>query len=384
MRSAVLIFLSLAIAAPAQAQKLILRKTLFGGEKKNLVEYLKLQGDLRLRHETFNKRTAPNGARQRQRIRFRIESEVGLPHSVAVNMRLAAGGGSQVSTNQSFDNLGSGKGIVIDRAYLRWAPSVGAQGEFRVAAGKMSNPLWRPYSYDLLYDTDFNPEGFSQATSFKTSFGRVFAGAMQVVVDEDSSSSSADQWLIAQQAGFEVAMGASKLRFAGGLHHWLNERTSTFGAVTVQEGNRRDGVGNLLNEFSIVNLSAQAVMNIGRVPVAVDGTFIKNTAAFNFMPRANVGYQAGWVAGKAKKAKTWEAAYYFKWLETDAAIADVVDSDWGDGGTNRRGHIMWAAYSPLDWMKLRAKYFLTAVIHESLAPGADDINRFQLDLEVKF
>jgi hypothetical protein len=46
-------------------------------------------------------------------------------------------------------------------------------------------------------------------------------------------------------------------------------------------------------------------------------------------------------------------------LEADATVADAVDSDFGDGGTNRRGHIFWVAYSPLDYLTFQTKYFQT-------------------------
>ena len=88
--------------------------------------------------------------------------------------------------------------------------------------------------------------------------------------------------------------------------------------------------------------------------------------------------------GKAKKARTWEAAYYYKELEADAVIDEICDSDFGaDGGTNRRGHIGWVAYCPTGWMKAVVKYSDTKVINESIQ-DADDVGRLQFDLTTKF
>ena len=132
-------------------------------------------------------------------------------------------------------------------------------------------------------------------------------------------------------------------------------------------------------------------------PIVPQGTFLKNTRAKNTLtPRADTGYQTGARLGTAGKAKSWEIAYFYKWLETDATVADAADSDFGDGGTNRVGHIFWVGYAPKDWMSLRAKAFVTDTLDRSFptvagvtSPTATTnldkaINRLQLDMVVKF
>jgi uncharacterized protein YwqG len=103
-----------------------------------------------------------------------------------------------------------------------------------------------------------------------------------------------------------------------------------------------------------------------------------------FTPIENEGSQWGVIFGKAKEKNTFEVAYFRKSVETDATVADVSDSDFGDGGTNRKGHILWVAYAPEDWMLLSVKHFNTEVINPSLSPGRDDIRRTQVDFSVKF
>lgn len=49
-----------------------------------------------------------------------------------------------------------------------------------------------------------------------------------------------------------------------------------------------------------------------------------------------MGYQAGVIVGKASDPQSWEAAYFYKLVETDATVADLADSDFGNGGTNRK------------------------------------------------
>ncbi|OIO06038.1 MAG: hypothetical protein AUJ52_12810 [Elusimicrobia bacterium CG1_02_63_36] len=380
----------------ADAQVLKLRTTVINDQRQNLIESVKLSGDVRLRHETFNKRTGTNAARQRQRFRFRLGSAVALPYYFSVNAKLASGVGEQVSTNQSFDDLGSQKGIFIDQLYLKYKPYLSDEGSLSFAAGKIKNPMWMPYSADAVFDGDWNPEGMSQSIEwFVAPLGGIyFANALQTAVDEDSSS-EADQYLFSTQIGAEYRLPfQTRLRVAGAFHEWVNERASTLGQTALNEGNRRittaPNAGALANDFGVAEISGEFTAWPRGSQLRAQGTWIKNTAHVSTRlgagdtARDDMGYQVGAILGEASLAKTWEFGYFYKWLETDATVADAADSDFGDGGTNRRGHLGWIAYSPLDWMQIKAKFFYVKVIDEMLAPGKDDINRTQLDLVVKF
>jgi len=254
--------------------------------------------------------------------------------------------------------------------------------------------MWRPNSADVVWDPDFNPEGLSQSVRMGLLGGDLSLNALQSAVDEDSGS-EADQYLFSTQLLYEHALGDRLgLRFAGSWHEWVNERQSTFGQPSTNEGNRRTTTGNvvgaLANDFAVGEVSTEFHSKIADLPLRVQGTFIKNTAHLSARrnagdtAREDIGYQVGTIIGRARKARSWEAAYFYKWVETDATVADIADSDFGDGGTNRRGHILWAGYSPRDWIQFRVRYFYTQVIDENLTPGTDDINRTQVDLALRF
>ena len=59
------------------------------------------------------------------------------------------------------------------------------------------------------------------------------------------------------------------------------------------------------------------------------------------------------IVGQAKEKNSFEAAYFYKRSETDSTVSDVVDSDFGDGGTNRKGHIVWVAYNPQEFLQFK-------------------------------
>lgn len=347
------------------------------------LERVSISGDFRLRQENFNKKTNGQVDRSRQRYRLRLATDFSLPSQLALRLRFASGTGEQVSTNQSFDNLSSQKSIWVDRAFLEWTPRNFA----RLAAGRMSNPFWTVYTSDAVWDEDFSPEGFSQSAEVLLGGNmRVFGNALQMVVDEDGDIVK-DQWMMGEQLGLDFLLGESRIRLAGSYYEWINEGTTTFSQGVANEGNRRTGAspGVLQNDFGVAELTGEIMMSAMGIPVSLQGTYLKNTKAQDSLdPKADTGYQAGFRLGRAGLDRTWEAAYFYKKVQTDATVADVADSDFGDGGTNRKGHIFWVAGNPYDWMQVKAKYFITKVIDESLTPNADDINRLQLDFSVRF
>lgn len=382
----------LAIPASAQQDKLKLSET---------IQSMKFAGDLRLRDEAFSRRGAGQTDRARLRFRLRFGSEIQLPENLAAIIRLGSGTGEQVSTNQSFDNLSSQKELWIDLLNLRWKPKLHDDATTTLAAGRMANPLWRVYSSDIVWDDDFNPEGFGESIewAFAGPGLSVFANGLQGVADEDSSSGK-NQWFFSQQLGFEKTLPLdSRVRLAGAYHKWSDENRSSFGQAAVQNGNRRLANGALAAKFGVGEVTGQLSTRIGSLPVKLQGTMIRNFRQVHNDriqgPVGRDGYQFGLIAGSAKKQGQWEAAYFKKYSQIDATVADVADSDFGDGGTNRVGHIAWIAYNPRDWMQLKVKGFVTDALDRSFptvagvtptaATNLDKaVNRLQLDLSVKF
>ncbi len=360
------------------------------------IKEVKVSGDFRLRQENFNKRTKGQADRSRQRFRLRLGLEMPLNDQLKAKTRFASGTGEQVSTNQSFDNLSSQKEFWIDTAYLEYKP----WSFLKLQGGRMANPMWTQYSSDIVWDGDFNPEGISESLDLLVGPAKIFANALQMVVDEDSSDNN-DAWLFSQQVGTEIKLPfESRLRVGAAIHYWVNESTTglrgednsgtaaTFSQAATNEGNRRYGSGVLMNEFNVTELTGALSFWVMNKPVALQGTYIINNGVLDSVAPSNnnenMGYQIGTIINKASGQGNWEVGYMYKLAETDATVADIADSDFGDGGTNRRGHIAWLAYCPQDYTTVSFKAFQTKVDNVGLTPGRDDINRFQLDYSVKF
>lgn len=381
-----------AVPASAQLDKLKLSET---------IQSIKFSGDLRLRDDVSAKRGAGQNNRGRLRYRLRFGPEIELPENLTAVIRLGSGTGEQVSTNQSYDNLSSQKALWIDLMNLRWKPKLHDDATVALHAGRMANPLWRPYSADIVWDDDFNPEGFGESLEwvFAGPELSVFANGVQAVADEDSNSGK-NQWFFSQQLGVEKTLPLnSRLRLAGAYHKWSDENRSSLGQTAVQDGNRRLANGALAARFGVGEVTAQLSSWIGSVPLSFQGTVIRNFRQVHNAqtndPVARDGYQFGLIAGAAKKQGQWEAAYFKKYSQMDATVADVADSDFGDGGTNRVGHIAWIAYNPRDWMQLKVKGFVTDALDRrfptvaGVTPTATTnldkaINRLQIDMAIKF
>jgi hypothetical protein len=368
------------------------------------VAKVEMKGDFRLRQDTIHDHENNSPDRSRQRYRFRLGADVDMGKGLKLKSRFATGSADQISSNQTMEDVSAQKPFSIDQMFLEYKPVESMV--FR--GGRMANPLWVPYSGDIVWDADFNPEGFAE--SFKFSLfgnGRFFVNLLQGVADEDNSATNQrDQYYISNQVGVIWPLFSdSRLTVGAALHQWVNEGLTdnlpAASATLTAPKHFSDTDGNfqtanvLNNQFNVSELTAEFLTSIW-VPVSFQGTYIKNQGslsadqliALGVAPaRArqslDTGYQFGAIIGSAKTKGGWEAAYFRKFLEKEATVADVTDSDFGDGGTNRQGHIFWLAYAFEDYLTLGAKFFNTKRANTTI-DAQDAKNRLQVDLVAKF
>lgn len=370
----------------AQAEKLSL-----AGHLSNL----KISGDLRIRQENFWwSTTHPPTDRSRQRFRFRLGIMPQI-QDFTIGFRLASGTGEQTSTNQTFEDLSSGKHIWIDQVYLQWK----ALEWLKITGGKMPNPFWRIYASDLVWDEDLNPEGFAQQMEYKVHDKvRAFANFSQLVLEERGTEPR-QQWLLGFQAGAETILyKQNKWNSAITYYSVTNARAGTFGQRARQHGNTRfpgTASSTVSANFTMLHFTNELRTNFLGKLVSLQFDYVQNiadnpdnltqgTQVIGSSGTEKTGIQAGIIFGRAATAKEWEIAYFYKWVQTNATLADLADSDFGEGGTNRRGHIVWIAFNPRDYIQVRAKLFVTETLREDLAPGLRHINRGQLDIAIRF
>ncbi len=140
-----------------------------------------LKGDLRMRYENIDDETKTD-ERNRQRIRARLGVIAKPQDDLELGFRLSTSDDNDPrSSNQTIGNGNSSKDFVLDLAYFKWAAMQG----LTVSGGKFENPLYRPGKQGLLWDSDWNPEGFG--VNYVN--GAFFANAIGFWLETDSNKS---------------------------------------------------------------------------------------------------------------------------------------------------------------------------------------------------
>ncbi len=381
---------------------------------KTWVDSMVWAGDLRLRYGQFWRygRGAVGNDRSRLRFRLRFGPTVTIS-DFTVGILLSSGSG-QLSTNQTFDNAFSKKDIGISEAFASWTPAY-FDGGLSITGGKMKNPFRKNMTTDLLWDGDVRPEGIAERVNLRANNRVTFYADLGQFVLNERSAQEKDQWMFAWEGGAKVTLrNLGKVRVAVGYYDALNVQDSGLDEPTVQVFNSRQGGATSLNpyvnDYNVLNVNGSVDAEVMGLPVNIQGDWVKNlvspiscSGTGNFRELCapgntqvggqDEGYQVGIRLGKAKKAKTWEAAYYYKWLQADAVLAAFADSDFGDGGTNRRGNIFWVAYNVTDFLTLKIKFYNTKPLKRELCTGLpsvfinscnDEIDRVMVDGIWKF
>ncbi|MDD2773283.1 MAG: putative porin [Elusimicrobiales bacterium] len=344
----------------------------------NLLNKVTFSGELLLRHESVaydaEGKNKPDYMDERFLLRLGAAYDMGSGFSASA--RLASGGGSQATVMQTETTLSSQKSIWIDRAFAEYkALGDGAAG-LSLFGGKMANPFESSYVSQMVWSAYFNPEGYAEKFSLKTGETTLFVNALQLAANNNAASAPANaianQWMFGGQAGAKTSLGADRtLKADVGWFDWSGAGVTLLDAANTaanqQPGNRRDSTGRLLSRFSVAEATVQYTDKLFGLPLDVQASAIKNLTAVSdpallggdTTGSDDSGYMAGFILGQAKAAKTWEAAWFYKMVEADATISDITDTTFGPGGTNHKGHVFWAAYSPTANTQFKLRYYIT-------------------------
>ena len=168
----------------------------------------KWSGDVRVRQEDFF--PGCSGAsgcnyRQRERVRLRLGIATKLNEDFAAGMYLASGAQTDpTSTNETLTNVFERKNIAFDRGYVTYNPH---QAKWLELTGGKFAYTWKRTPFT--FDSDLNPEGFSEKFDFKTANAGMIKGltftAMQLLFNE--SGSGHDSYAVGGQVATKLALG---------------------------------------------------------------------------------------------------------------------------------------------------------------------------------
>ena len=338
-------------------------------EKTDWTDTMRWNGDFRYRYESFDIEGKPD--RNRNRIRARAALIADVSPTIEVGLGIASGGEDPVSSNVTLGGGGSSKGLVLDLAYFDWS----GMANTHVLGGKFKNYLVDSGSNALLWDSDWRPEGIG----FSWANDLFFANAIGTWIESDSKKEQS--FAYTTQAGINMNIGDDMKLVAGigyyvfdtkGLHSFFGDDDDFF-------GNSFDpNTLTYLYNYEEIELFGGLGFSLFDRPVLVFGTYVENTAADD----NDTAYSFGFKYGKTKKRHDWDFGYMYKHLEADAAFGLLVDSDFGGGGTDAKGHVFKASYGLSRGLAAKFTYFINEAGLKSDDPI--DFNRLQLDLSFKY
>ena len=373
------------------------------------VSRFSVKGDFRYRHEDINSgsdaaaiaNTGGTSDRERDRIRARLAITAKVSDTVTAGIRLATSETNldPRSPNVTLSGYSSKKTVAFDQAYVDWAPTA----DFKVTAGKMAYPWVRP-SQSLFYDNDINPEG--AAVNFN--HGYFFANAFYFWLNEVTSAATdrADANMVGGQVGIKYPISAKSSITAGvsyqkdgsvqgrAITTFFGGSTNGNSTVTIGPVDKPNTV--LRDEFSIAEAFAEythtlSTSTFGDLPLTVFGEYAQNSDAGTETSgkKLDKAYTAGISLGKASAPGTWEVAYMYQKLEKNALFGQWVDSDFGGGNTDTKGHVIKAGYAPFKNTTLNLTYFINKLNVDagklnSANPPDRNYDRLQLDFNFKY
>jgi hypothetical protein len=334
------------------------------------VERMRWSGDFRYRYESIKVEDA--STRRRNRIRARSALTAVISPTMKVGLGLASGGDDPVSTNQTLGGGGSTKPINLDLAYFEWSGLTGTH----ILGGKHKNQLFRPGGSQLLWDSDWRPEGAAIKWDNKT----FFASAIGTWVESDTKSAN-EEFSYGLNAGFNIGLGDNAKLTAGvGYFQFDTAGKKSFFGDGDFFGNSFDPVTNTyLYDYREIEAFAELGFTLFDRPSKLYVDYVQNQDA----PENDTGYAFGFKFGKAKGMGTWDLSYVYQDLEADAALGLLTDSDFGGGGTDAKGHIFKGTYAFHDAWNFKLTYFLNEI--NQSGPGEPlDFDRLQVDLNFKY
>jgi len=387
------------------------------------VTSLKLNGDLRGRVENFNSDHDNFKDRTRFRYRARFGAVATMFDGLEAGLRLSSSdpasggpaGGDPISGNTTFQDNGSRKFIYVDLAYGKWTMLNNASVFSALSVGKIANPF---VVSDMIFDGDYNPEGLAEQFAFHINDAHDLKLNLGAFMLDEIGADSDDPFMAGAQIRFDskwtqrfsTSVGAAMFGIAN--DEALDATAAGVWTVPNQNGgNTRlpldpatGRLGRLAYNFNPIVVDASITYSLEKFfrynalfPITIAGDGMYNPAAPN--DAGNKAFSAGVTFGKAGKKGLWEIGYRYKYLGANSWWEEVVDSDFGAfyetglpgggasgyvAGTNVRGHIITAGYSPADAFTFNVKYFITQLIREN-PPGSDsDMGRLQVDANWKF
>ncbi len=343
------------------------------------VNRIHFKGDFRLRYQYQDLEKSDgvetNRNRGRYRWRFGAIADVTQDKQWQVGFGLCSGSGDPRSTNQTFTNSFETPDARIDYAYGQYQPFE----QWKIIGGQMKNPIYK--TKDLVWDSDIRPQGGTAPFTYKVNdmFGFFVTPALFVLSEFKSEEETATMFVLQPGITLNPTDGIS-IKLAGSWYYNNEVKGNQFEYSSGSNSTNVDG--DLLYNYSSIGFDGEVGFKFSGYfqKLAVFGEYINSDADSN---------DTGWLAGvkfgrSVKKFGDWEFKYNYRYLERDAVLDFLPDSDFYDGKTNAKGHEVELKFGLAKHVWLDLDYYYAKKI--DFDPGKTDepSNLFQFDVNFKF
>ena len=333
-------------------------------------EKFQISGDMRPRFEHIDD-DLESSDRNRDRVRARIAVDANLGDNWSAGIGMASGGTDPISTNQTLGGGGFSKDLRLDLAYVTYE----GFSNTALSVGKLRNSFYKPGGQNLIFDSDFRPEGV--AVAYATERLSINAGTM-ILESDDKFSGQDKETLWGMQLAYEFTLDAGSLTLGTSYYDAAVAGSRPF-YLGDPYNNSVDATGAYLNDYQEWELFAEANFSLAGKPLRLYSDYVTNLDASEF----DTAWALGVRYGSARGLGNWELGYGYQDLEADAVLGSLTDSDFGGGGTDNQGHILKAAYGLGDSARVGFTYFISEYGEARLGQKID-YNRLQLDIQLRF
>jgi hypothetical protein len=358
------------------------------------VKVLRLYGDARFRYE-LNKGEAQNVIGHAQDNRYRYRLRIGADYTLTENWNAGVRFETQTDSTSTNQDLGAffdktNDTLNIGLAFLGYSDKnvLGFIDDFKFVLGKHVNPFYVNGVNGFVWDTDLNPEGFSEDFGWKN-----------VGVDKLDLNLRGGQYLISN-VNNTVTLGANDaadaFMFVGQLeakYEWASKsgiKVAPMGIVFTEESiaPAQSSGGALrqdINDSAFLLVPAEVYFNLWERPVKVYGTYGYNFGGSrrNSDPSAPVAergasaknqlFNVGVTYGNARTKGQWDITGEYRYIESNAFTRNMQDSDFNGGRGNAHGPVLSFGYNFTDFLQARTTWFHAMNIDKTqavLAAGA--------------
>jgi Putative porin len=348
--------------------------------------------------------------------RARLGADIALSSSWDAGIRIASGALNPNSETQTFSNEFGRYTVGFDRIYIRWRGLTARDFNYlSVVGGKFDNPFYEPTT--LVYSKYVAFDGL--AVNGKLGIGDgsaqqsfLFMNLGGFPIQEVPLVFQNSKWLVGGQLGASLRFGADqRFTLAGAYYNFdhVQARMNSFDSVLddyseplyATFGNsycdiENDSTGanpvfGLCSQFRIAEVAAGYVLPLDQYALSLNAEGVRNVGfngkqiydlfGFRTDTRRN-GYQAELAFGNPDVFDRWDwrGTLGYRYVQGDALLDALTDSDFHEGGTNAEGYFMRADFGLAHNVWTRFSYYAG----NQIDGPRYQVDVLQLDLNARF